>query len=213
MEITYVPSGEFRMGGGCWPEDPPVQTVYLDGYWIDRMEVTNAMYADCVEAGACDPPADVSSATRARYYNNSIYADYPVIYVSWYDAETYCTWAGRRLPTEMEWERAARGDDSRNYPWGDDGPTCERANYWGCEGDTSEVGTHPAGLSLYGAEDMAGNVSEWVAGWYERSHEMLVRGGSFGNLFRGIRSVAWGAYDPDDASMYIGFRCAIGTAP
>jgi formylglycine-generating enzyme required for sulfatase activity len=136
MVMVYVPEGEFEMGmneedalveceernTNCenklhWTMEEPVHTVYLDAFWIDQTEVTNAMYAKCVTAGVCDLPEEKKSEDRSNYYNNRKYADYPVIYVSWNDAQTYCEWAGACLPTEVEWEKAARGTDGRIYPW------------------------------------------------------------------------------------------------
>jgi formylglycine-generating enzyme required for sulfatase activity len=169
-----VPAGEFSMGrnGGDDPDENPAHTVNLSEFWIDKTEVTNAMYAMCVTDGKCSPPRKTSfylSETTAidNYYGSSQYADHPVVYVSWESANNYCTWTGKRLPTEAEWEKAARGTDGRLFPWGSDAPTCERAKSFDCPPTGAiKVGSLPSGVSPYGALDMVGNVWEWVADFY-----------------------------------------------
>ncbi len=151
-------------------DEQPVHEVTLDAFWIDRTEVTNAQFAGCVADGACQPPSETSSSTRDPYYGNDEFADYPVIYVSWNDASEFCEWAGGRLPTEAEWEYAARGPESFTYPWGNNGPSTSLLNFDTNVGDTSEVGSYPDGASWVGALDMAGNVWEWVNDWYDSGY-------------------------------------------
>ena len=120
-----VPAGPFSMGCApdlydlhCDDDTRPVHTVYVNEFYIDRTEVTNAQYRACVNAGVCEPPLSESSVSREDYYTNYLYNNYPVINVDWYRANTYCRWLGKRLPTEAEWEKAARGTELRRYPWG-----------------------------------------------------------------------------------------------
>ena len=217
MVMIYVPAGEFEMGsedGGS--DERPVHLVYLDSFWIDQAEVSNAQYEQCVKAGACDSP-------RGGAYTNSQYTNHPVVYVSWYDAMTYCEWAGRRLPTEAEWEKAARGTDGRTYPWGE-GIDCSLAQFGGCSGETVPVGSKPDGASPYGALDMAGNVWEWVTDWYDNDYYdnsptdnppgpetgdyRVLRGGSWYYVGRFVRSADRSWLSPGYAWNYVGFRCA-----
>lgn len=247
MVQVYVPAGEFIMGsddieakislegGRAYPEIP-VNTVYLDGYWIDKYEVSNGQYALCVEAEVCQPPYLSSSETRTSYYGNPEYSNYPVIWVKWYMARAYCEWAGRRLPTEAEWEKASRGTDGRKYPWGNEPVSGERANF--CDincprtiantiyndgyADTAPVGSYPAGASPYGAMDMSGNVWEWVGTLirpypYDANDgredlnangERVWRGGPWSNGYWWMRSSVRYRSIPDYWYVNLGFRCA-----
>lgn len=213
---VYVPAGEFGRGcaydfnnGKCDSDATPITLTYVDAFYIDKTEVTNVQYRACVNAGVCQPPLRERSASRPDYFTNPNYNQYPVIHVDWGRANRYCQWVGKRLPTEAEWEKAARGTDLRWYPWGNEPPTCDRTNFAyisggdhytvvPCVGDTVAVGRYPQNASPYGALDMVGNVSEWVSDFYEKPYypdaayfnpqgpsdggakgEKLVRGGSW----------------------------------
>jgi len=229
-----VPAGPFIMGSDHGaPDEAPVHTVVVSTFWLDRHEVTNTRYAACVRAGACVRPALASSRLRPHYFDDPRFGDYPVIFVSWEQADAFCRFDGGRLPTEAEWEKAARGPapSRRIYPWGDDAPDCRHANMGGpssCLGDTDLVGRRPAGASPYGALDLAGNVWEWVADrydrhWYARSEAVDPRGPAEGNL-RVMRGGCWesGAGNlrvscrkadlPQAWADNVGFRCAHGGA-
>ena len=141
VSMVFVEAGNFIAGSDTgYDDEKPVHTVYLDEFYIDIFEVTNAQYRVCVEAGACETPNRTSSFTRDSYYGNSQYDDYPVIFVGWEDARAYCRWRGMDLPTEAQWEKAARGTDGRTYPWGSSIDPA-RANYNDAVGDTTAVGT------------------------------------------------------------------------
>ena len=230
----YIPAGEFQMGcdplhnGGyevCYYDEVPLHTVYLDAYLIDATEVTNAQYVLCVALGVCSVPPE-------HYYDNPEYADHPVILVDWFQAQDYCTWAGGSLPTEAQWEKAARGStDTRAFPWGDASPDCSLANFedfYGtgerCVDFTSAVGSYPDGASPYGLLDMAGNVYEWVHDWYYAAYYTdspyanptgpdtgtvrVLRGGSWAQIDLLVRVAARWYYDPTIPSGDVGFRCA-----
>jgi eukaryotic-like serine/threonine-protein kinase len=228
MHELLVLAGGFTMGSNAYADDEkPAHEVYLDDYYIDQTEVTNAMYALCVAAGKCDPPAQNGSKLRDQYYGNSDYASYPVIFVTWDQASAYCAWAGAALPTEAQWEKAAHGPAEQKYPWGnnlDPAQASHLANFNEIIGDTTQVGRYPDGASFYRALDMAGNVVEWVQDWfgedyYARSPQQnptgpikaklkVARGGSFRIDADSMRTTARLHWSPSTASNNLGFRCA-----
>ncbi len=246
MVEIYIPAGEFIIGsddpeskpdfsgGRAYPEGPQ-HTVTLPGYWIDKFEVTNGQYALCVADGACQPPTVNNSYSHEHYFDNPEFANYPVIFVNWFKALSYCEWAGRRLPTEAEWEKAARGVDGRKYPWGNDPITGEYANFCdvGCyrthanpaynDGypETAPVGSFPKGASPYGVMDMAGNVWEWTSTIpnpypYDAAdgredypgYEQVWRGGPWSNGIWYQRASTRYRSIPDYRYYNLGFRCA-----
>jgi len=259
-QMVYVPAGEFSMGSdremvlyaeslckdfrgeqatavckfSAFADEQPAHRVRLDGFWIDKTEVTNARYGRCVAQGVCLPPRLNSSFTRENYHDDPAYADYPVINVDWMMAAAYCEWAGGRLPSEAEWEYSARGPQSRLYPWGD---AFERSalNYCDvdCDGfadadfddgfaETSPVSAYPAGASWVGVLDLAGNVREWVSDTYgaypsavvenptgPASGELRIpRGGSWYDTPDDVRSANRGGVPADYFRHNLGFRCA-----
>ncbi len=237
--LVCVPAGDFSMGAS--PNDPkaksveqPAHSVYVDSFWIDQTEVTNAQFAMCVSEGACtrsqDPGATgVASKTRINYFYDETFANYPVLVYRSVEAEAFCAWAGGRLPTEAEWEKAARGTDGRIYPWGDQAPACDLVNAGNCYTDTTEVGSLPQGNSPYGAADMSGNVWEWVADTFDPEYYassptnnptgpagdgyQTRRGGGWSSLLADLRSSRRASGKPQhyfDGQM--GLRCA-ATAP
>jgi formylglycine-generating enzyme required for sulfatase activity len=206
-EEILIPAGSFQMGcdssnpaESCNSWEQPLHTVTLSTYTIDKYEVTNARYQACVTAGGCTVPGSVDSSKRSPYYGTSTYADYPVLNVDWFQANAFCAWAGKRLPTEAEWEKAARGSsDTRKYPWGNSAPDCTKTNYDSCVGDTSRVGSYPSGASPYGVMDMAGNVDEWVQDWYDSSYYSVSPSnnpqGPETGTYRVLRGGSWVSFD------------------
>lgn len=169
IEWSQIPAGEFKMGDNFnegFPWERPVHTVYLDTYYISKYEVTFDQYDKYCEETGKGRPYDEGWGQGTR----------PVINVSWIDARGFCDWLSEKtgknihLPTEAQWEKAARGTDQRRYPWGNGEPSCSRINYRYCNGKTMPVGSYPSGVSPYGIHDMAGNVWEWCSDWYSSSY-------------------------------------------
>ena len=228
-DMVLVPAGPFQMG--CSPDDTqcnsaerPLHTVTLDAYAIDKYEVTNARYSACVAAGSCTAPSSTGSNTRSDYYGNPTYANFPVIAVNWSQSKAFCEWDIKRLPTEAEWEKAARGSaDTRIYSWGNAAPNATLLNFDWHVGDTTAVGSYPGGASSFGALDMSGNVFEWVNDRYDGAYYTsspatdpqgpatgsyrVLRGGAW-NIFTGfVRASNRVGYGPDYGSDNVGFRC------
>ncbi len=243
MSLVAVPAGDFIMGtqaGAGNDDERPVHTVTLDAFWIDRTEVTNAQYRAFVRATGHRAPGGCQ--TGVATYDDETKANHPVVCVSWDDAQAYCKWAGARLPTEAEWEKAARGTDGRPYPWGThfDG---SRVNYCdiNCElsrkdagaddgyAESAPVGSYPAGASPYGALDMVGNVWEWVSDWFtDRGYSLstpvnphgpasgqyrTLRGGSWNGTIGNARTGFRAWMEPDKRDVVVGFRCVVPYTP
>ena len=250
MVMVYVPAGEFLMGSadadidailaGCkdcrrdwYTNEQPQHKVYLDAFWIDQTEVTNTQYKKCVQAATC---LDSKYANDSRYNGDN----QPIGGVDWYNAKAYCEWAGRQLPTEAQWEKAARGTDGRIYPWGDQTATCEYAVMYlmgdsigaGCGkgGFPWAVRSKPKGVSPYGALDMAGNVYEWTADWYDEKYygsspptnptgptsgqRRAMRSGNYKDIAEVMRAARRFGNNPQSGGEdYYGFRCSRGTSP
>ncbi|MCX7943006.1 MAG: SUMF1/EgtB/PvdO family nonheme iron enzyme [Deltaproteobacteria bacterium] len=216
-EQVYIPAGEFIMGSEKGEEDEkPVRKVLLSAFYIDKYEVTNLQYQRCVEARVCGAPQNF-------LVNKSPSA--PVVGVSYNDAKTYCEWVKKRLPTEAEWEKAASQKGvNTDYPWGNDRPDCKRANFVECDLKIKEVGSFLSGASGYGVMDMAGNVAEWVADWYDKNAYLtmnttnpkgpltgtyrVIRGGSFKSSSLDLRKSNRMYASPSERLMTVGFRCA-----
>jgi len=253
MSLVFIPAGDFLMGSSNQDDlsqsnEKPQHKVYLKAYWIDKTEVTIGMFrkfvqstgyvttAEKINSGKLTPleadsgrlPGSDWEHPRGPGISVENIDRMPVALVTWDDAQAYCQWAGRRLPSEAEWEKAARGTDGRIFPWGNDRDLNGRLNYWG-DADgypyTAPVGSFPAGASPYGVLDMAGNVWEWVADWYSEdyySHSSsqdptgpatgdtrAKHGGSFADVIAEVRSAARHSFWPGNYLDSVGFRCAM----
>jgi eukaryotic-like serine/threonine-protein kinase len=242
-EMILIPAGEFIMGSDNGdPNEKPSHIVYLDTYYIDKTEVTNAEYILCVREGICQQPLQITSRTRSQYYGDEQFDNYPVVNIDWGMAKSFCEWREARLPTEAEWEKAARGESGSIYPWGDVF-SCHKGNFDdeetiddyfvpggpNCDGyvDTSPVGSYPAGASPYGVLDMSGNVWEWVNSLsspypYKQddgresansSNMRSIKGGAFTANDYYSRSPNRSSDLPIASDDTTGFRCAISATP
>jgi formylglycine-generating enzyme required for sulfatase activity len=217
---ALVPAGKFTMGDD---ESSPKRQLYVDAFYMDRFETTTGRYAKFLESTGSDNVPDFWDEIAGKGSD-----EMPVIGVSWNEASAYCRWAGKRLPTEAEWEKAARGTDGRPFPWGELPPTVDRANYQNSspgpyESALSPVGAHATGKSPYGIDDLAGNASEWIADWYSESFstddvynprgpsdgtKKVIRGGGRYDPAPRLSATARQFASPDTRSEDIGFRCA-----
>ena len=220
--MLLVPAGEFTMGSDEGDDDEqPIHRVVLDSFYLDTFEVTNGRFAKFVAAIQSEPPWGFADQETPV-----VHADRPVRWVNWMEALGYCLWAGKRLPTEAEWEKAARGTDSRTYPWGNDPPSAAHAVFGLTEGaeTVSPIGNRDKGQSPYGVHDLAGNLYEWVTDWYDEEFyttnpprnprgpdegtAKVQRGGSYINSPYRIRAAFRTKGDPTEHDPHVGFRCA-----
>ena len=237
MTLVYIPAGEFEMGSTSGnPDEAPVHAVQLDGYWLDRTEVNNVMFSSFLNSAGNQSEGGTNWLNSL---NPSVWIseqdgvwqplpgkeNYPIVGISWYGANAYCIWAGRQLPTEAQWEYAAKGVDAHRFPWGNDDLSCDRARFLGCGNKPVEVGSLPLGSSAFGVFDLAGNVAEWVndryaADYYLQSPRLnppgpingyyrVFRGGSWGSAYLSLQATHrdWAGGDLRNES--IGFRCAL----
>jgi len=212
--MVAVPAGEFSMGcneevdSECEDDEKPQRKVNVPAFRIDRTEVTVEAYRQCVDAKRCTLPD--TQGRGSCNWNRSGYEKHPINCIDWNQAEAFCAWAGKRLPTSEEWEKAARGTDGRVYPSGNTWDITKANVYESYDGykDTAPVGSFPAGASPYGALDMAGNVWEWTADWYRTGETRLLRGGSWVDLPRRARTSRRLGTVPTSRLDDVGVRCA-----
>lgn len=229
-KLRTIPGGSFQRGDG--KVDTPKKTINLDAMSIDLTEVTNKDYAACVTDGKCTEPASKAVGTITDYYDNPMYENYPVVNVSWKQALAYCQFKGKRLPSEAEWEKAARGLTSFIYPWGNDSPTCAKANLSTCpDPGPKEVGILPSGASPYGIQNMASNVREWVGDYFDKDYfknstetlnptgpqqgtTRVIKGSSFKTTGQNVHEISRRESATEETTADdLGFRCAISIYP
>ena len=249
-KMVQITSSHFIMGCDkgdenvfCQRKESPSHRLNIKNFWIDIHEVTVFEYALCIEKGACTLPDTISedcsdhvgkqpNAEYNNWINKSVRKDHPINCVTWHQAKTYCEWLGKRLPTEAEWEKAARGVDGRQYPWGNEPATCNHAimttdeEGGGCGLDSTwPVGSKIKGASPYGVLDMSGNIAEWTADWYDENlyrtkivddsqgpitgKYRVVKGGRYSSPSSTIQTFSRSPYEPDRAFDSVGFRCAL----
>jgi len=206
--MVVIPAGEFWMGAEDGLQDArPLHRVHLSSYWFDKYEVTNARYRQCVEGGGCTPPKD------RLMFEDPQRAQHPVTNITWGQARAFCQWQGKRLPTEAEWEKAARGTDGRRYPWGNNEEVLKRHMRKGeltADASGAEMaGRQTATASPYGVFDLIGSVSEWVKDWYaedfyQASPARDPQGPSRGS-FRVLRGGEWNEKAPNLQASYRGW--------
>jgi formylglycine-generating enzyme required for sulfatase activity/tRNA A-37 threonylcarbamoyl transferase component Bud32 len=229
VPMLLVPAGPFTMGDDeGYPRERPAHEVTLDAYYIDETEVTNLYYMACVDAGGCAPPEFTDSPSQVAYYGAEYYHDYPVIFLNWDEAQNYCRWRGGHLPTEAQWEKAARWEpdtgEVREFPW--DAPVIDQyyLNYGSLFGHTVEVESYEPGRSPIGAYQMGGNVAEWVYDWYQDNYYevspsvnptgpaegefKVFRGGSYESSGSSLKASFRDYTDPLNKLATMGFRCA-----
>jgi formylglycine-generating enzyme required for sulfatase activity len=237
MELAYIPAGKFDMGSESGnPDQMPVHTVHLNGYWLDRTEITNEMFVRFLNA---EGNQQVGGATWLDPIDPFVWIfekdgvwqtlsgkeNYPIVNVSWYGAKAYCAWAGRDLPTEAQWEYAAKGTDNHRFPWGNDAPDCNLARLSGCGNTPVEAGSLLQGSNLWGVFDLAGNVAEWIndryaADYYQQSPQedppgpvngyyRVIRGGYWGSAYLALQTSHRDWAGADERINSVGFRCVL----
>lgn len=225
-EMILIPAGAFMMGTDeRLPDEGPPHQVVVPDFWIDKFEVTNFQYQAFIERAGRRAP---DHFVQRRHPPGK--ADHPVTFVTWFDGDAYCKWAGKRLPTDQEWEKAARGTDGRTFPWGEEfrlnaANTPVRWSSLGREGDTTPVGAFPSGVSPYGLHDMSGNVWEWTDAWYKAYPGNTRESENYGQKYRTLKGGSWwdcsfykcgisapvfnrSFFSPKVKNASFGFRCA-----